>query len=190
MRDRDIRDELRRALLALHAGDADTVVIEELGVLQGDARVDLAVVNGQLHGFEIKSEADTLARLPGQVTAYSRVFDRVTLVLSGRHTERAAAMAPPWWGIVCASPVRENVELTDVREASINPEVRARDLAELLWRDEVLTMLEDRGAAKGLRSKPRWVLWDRLCEVYTTEEIAAAVRFRLKQRASRTAART
>jgi hypothetical protein len=43
--------------------------------------------------------------------------------------------------------------------------------------------LEQRDAARGVRGKPRPVVWDRVCEHFGVEEIAAAVRSRLKVRA-------
>ena len=60
MRDVDVRQSLRRALSAEHAGDAGTLIIEELGLCQHDSRIDVAAVNGELNGFEIKSDSDTL----------------------------------------------------------------------------------------------------------------------------------
>ena len=64
MRDRDVRQALLAHLAELHAGDPDTRIVEEMGVWCGTARIDVAVVNGELCGFELKSERDTLERLP------------------------------------------------------------------------------------------------------------------------------
>ncbi len=61
MREIDIRLALRAKLEKLHPGESDTLLGQELGLCQGFARVDLAVVNGTVHGYEIKSEQDTLA---------------------------------------------------------------------------------------------------------------------------------
>src|SRR6266511_802692 len=69
--DAAIRPALRERLLRRHATDADTVLIEELGLCRGKVRVDLALVNGSLHGFEIKSDRDSLRRLSAQVGLYS-----------------------------------------------------------------------------------------------------------------------
>ena len=59
LKDNDIRvtliDELNR-INAQH----DYRIIEELAVCDGEARVDVAVANGRLCGYEIKSDADTL----------------------------------------------------------------------------------------------------------------------------------
>ncbi|WP_283807951.1 DUF2130 domain-containing protein [Bradyrhizobium macuxiense] len=59
-RDRDVRQALHRKVLKERHGDADTLVLDELGLRHGTCRVDIAVVNGYLHDYEIKSDADTL----------------------------------------------------------------------------------------------------------------------------------
>ena len=89
MNDVQIRTALKRELLLQYKDDRETVVIEELGVHHGTSRIDLAVVNGVLHGFEFKSDRDTLTRLPEQANAYGLVFDRLTLVVAERHVRRA-----------------------------------------------------------------------------------------------------
>jgi hypothetical protein len=178
--DAEIRAALRERLLRRHANDADTVLIEELGLRRGSVRVDLAVVNGSLHGFEIKSDRDTLKRLAGQVELYSQVFDRATLVVGERFAPLATSLVPEWWGIVRVSRKRSVLRFTTLRRSRVNPERNVRVLAELLWAAHVLALLEERGTAKGVRGKPRRLLWDRLCESFSVNEIATAVRERLK----------
>ncbi len=55
VRDRDVRQALHRKVLKEHHGDADTLVLDELGLRHGICRVDIAVVNGYLHGYESKA---------------------------------------------------------------------------------------------------------------------------------------
>ena len=74
--DTEIRTALRSRLMASDAAERDTVVLDELGVFCGQARIDLALVNGSLHGYEIKSNRDSLRRLGGQMALYSRVLDK------------------------------------------------------------------------------------------------------------------
>ena len=104
MNDAQIRAATKKALLVQHMGDAETVIFEELGVQHGLARIDLAVVNGELHGFELKSARDTLARLPEQAESYGRVFDRITLVVEERHVRGAVELVPDWWGVQSCLP--------------------------------------------------------------------------------------
>src|SRR3990172_5388577 len=93
LRDVDIRRALHAHFRAEHKDD-DSRLIDELGLCQGAARVDVAVVNGSLHGFEIKSDRDKLVRLVGQQAIYSRALDRVTVVTTARHIEDVPAAIP------------------------------------------------------------------------------------------------
>lgn len=178
--DAEIRPALREHLLRRHASETDTVLIEELGLRRGQVRVDLAVVNGSLHGFEIKSDRDSLRRLAVQVDLYSQVLDRATLVVGERFARLATSLVPAWWGVVRVSSKPSGLQFTTIRRSKLNPRRNARVLAELLWSGQALALLEERGAARGMRGKPRRVLWDRVCECVSVDEIAAAVRGRLK----------
>lgn len=181
--DPDIRAVLKTRLQTKHALEPDTVVVEELGLCQGQVRVDMAVVNGVLHGYEIKSDCDTLRRLPNQVVAYGKVLDRATLVVGARHLDEALGQVPTWWGVMKAEATAKGLRLKEVRPGRKNPSRDPRMLAELLWRDEALALLEERGAVRGLMTKPRQLAWDRVAEVYDVNEIGDAVRARLKARA-------
>ncbi|MEZ5343883.1 MAG: sce7726 family protein [Acidimicrobiales bacterium] len=180
MADADIRPALREYLWRCHGHDTDTVLVEELGLLRGRVRVDLAVVNGSLHGYEIKSDRDSLRRLGVQVDLYGQVLDRATLVVGDRFAPLATSLVPAWWGVVKVTRTASGPRFTMLRRSKLNRHRNPRVLAELLWSDQVLALLERRGAARGMRGKPRRVLWDRLCECFSVDEIAAAVRQRLK----------
>ncbi len=174
-----IRAALRREV-AKGQNDSDALLIDELGLCRGSARIDLAVVDGQLHGYEIKSERDNLRRLGIQADIYSRVFDRVTLVCDVRHISRALDIIPTWWAVLRIESAVLEPEFKTVRLGRENPDRDARALAEFLWRDEAMSLLEQRHALRGMRSKPRSDLWDRICELFGTEEVSAAVRAHLK----------
>jgi len=183
VRDIDIRLALKESLREFVDYDEQTVTVDELGILRGTARVDVAVVNGKLHGFEIKSLVDSLRRLPHQADAYSRVFDTVSLVTVESEVDEAATIVPDWWRILVASRTSSgSVEICVWRSGRPNPHVEARAVAELLWRDRALRMLKKRRADWGYRSKTCPQIWDRLCEVYTLDEVRSAVRSFLKDR--------
>jgi hypothetical protein len=185
--DAEIRPALRKHLKLRWASCPETVFIEELGLCRGQVRVDLATVNGHLHGYEIKSDRDRLDRLPSQVRVYGRVMDRATVVSGPKHLEEVVQLVPQWWGVLTAVPGGDRVSIEPIRSSSPNPAVAPRALAELLWRDEALALLESRQAAQGVRTKPRPAVWDRLCEAFDVCEIAAAVREQLRTRAENSA---
>lgn len=183
--DSDIRTVLRSRLSIQHAREVDSVVIEELGLCRGQVRVDVSVVNGLLHGYEIKSDRDSLRRLNGQIQLYGKVLDRATLVVGKRHLSEARSVLPVWWGIMCVHPSPRGIQFKTVRRPRNNPHRDPRALVELLWFDDAISFLEQRNAARGVRSKPRWMAWDRICQLFGVDEIATAVRAQLKARTAK-----
>jgi hypothetical protein len=182
MRDIDIRRVLRLEMARLHCDEPDTRIVEELGLCQGIARVDLAVVNGSVHGYEIKSEHDTLARLPSQTDVYSRALDFVTIVTAPSHADKISNIVPSWWGVWSVTQDEDGIHLQQSREPRPNPEINPFALAQFLWRDEALQALVNHGLATGMRSKPREQMWTRLAAALTLEDLSEVVRERLKRR--------
>jgi len=181
--DIEIRKALIEDLQAAFRADPETLILQELGLRHGATRVDIAVVNGSLHGFELKSDLDTLKRLPRQVRIYSGILDYVTLVVGRRHAQKAEAVVPYWWGIqVAEHSANGQLQLLDMRRPLQNPSPDKLAIAKLLWRDEALAFLEDMRAADGVRSKPRRAVHGRLAEVVALDVLRARVRHQLKSR--------
>lgn len=158
-----IRSTLKRDLQKRHAKDKKVRIIEELGVQHGTARVDIAVVNGIMHGYEIKSDRDTLERLPEQIEEFSAVFDKITLVVGKQHLFNAINMVPDWWGVIVAKINKNNsVVFTSIREEEFNKNQQGVCIAKLLWKKEALKILEETGQAKGVYSKPRQFIYEKL----------------------------
>ncbi|WP_423201806.1 sce7726 family protein [Edaphobacter modestus] len=168
----------------LHPDKTDTLVVEELGLCQGIARVDLAVVNGTIHGYEIKSELDTLVRLKSQAEIYSKTLEFVTIVAASSHIPGIENTVPPWWGIWSAIQIGQEVRLKESRKAKRNPSLAPEALVQLLWREEALQILLEHKLARGVASKSRQHIWDRLCASFSVEELGDLVRTSLKQRPS------
>lgn len=182
MRDADIREVLLKSLQDKYGNRPDTLVIEELGLCQGDSRVDVAVINGSIHGYEIKSEGDTLDRLPSQQDYYNRVLDCVTVVASSCHLSKVEKIVPSWWGLSEAEYKNKELLIRKIRPDTQNSEVDPTAIVQLLWREEALDVLKKRDLHKGIVSKPRTVLWNRLVECLPLDELRFEVRERIKAR--------
>lgn len=182
--DASIRVVLRGNLKDRYRNDSETAIFEELGVAHGAARVDIAVINGIMHGYEVKSDLDTLRRLPEQMNKYNSVFDQVTLVVGQTHLHEAIKLVPDWWGIKIAKITDSNGEISfsNIREAEENPDQDIVAIAGLLWREEALSILEEIGRADGVRSKPRKVIYERLAEALSGKTLKAKVREQLCSR--------
>ncbi len=176
--DKLLRAALKEELRDTHRQEPQARIIEELGITHGAARVDIAVVNGNIHGYELKSDLDTLHRLPEQMRIYNSVLDQVTLVVGKNHLFEAINTVPEWWGIIVAKVIDSNgaISFCSIRKADENPEKNSVDIASLLWRDEALQILEEIGHSQGMRSKPRRVLYERLAALLDQPTLRAKVR--------------
>ncbi len=183
MRDTDIRAALDSHLRQVHATD-DSFIRHELGVCAGSRRIDVAVVNGELAGYEIKSDEDSLLRLAQQADAYGRVLDRAILVTTSRHVDKAVAMLPEWWGVTVARQEHHNVVLETKRLPHVNDRHDAYALAQLLWREEALEELRVRGKARGLSGRARHYIWVALTDAVSLAELRLIARRRLRERPS------
>ena len=182
MRDIDVRAALRIRLQAEHANEPDTRLVEEMGVWSSTVRIDAAVINGQLAGFELKSDSDTLARLPYQRDIYNKVFDRVTLVVGAKHWERALPIIPDWWGVWVAKMKGETAVLVRKRPAKRNPDQDPFVLAQMLWKSEAVEVLKAHGLARGWSSRSAIDISKRLASELPIGKLRAHVRTALKVR--------
>jgi len=154
--------------------------INEMGMNHGAARIDLAVIDDTLDGYEIKGPQDDLRRLEGQAAAYGLVFDRLTLVATERHLERAAHIVPAWWGLTMVDA--SNSVVRPLRHPGANPVADPLSMARLLWHSELATVLEARTGRQPSGSNA--ALRRRLVAEVPREEIRAVVRRCLTTRAN------
>lgn len=182
MRDLDIRLALRSYLREATLSGDFSLLVEEMPICQGRTRVDLATVGDTLHGFEIKSQVDTLSRLRSQLHDYGTVFDEITLVIGLKHLTGVMNELPTWCGILLAHREDGNVTLEPFRRGGPNYHRDPLCLAQLLWREEALAVLERHGHDRGVRGKPRAVLWERLAERLSLEDLAFEVRQAMRER--------
>ena len=174
---------MKNILLAPLFFDPNTLIVEELGLRHGAGRIDIAVINGEFHGYELKSDQDTLRRLPRQIAVYNSVLDRVTLIVTRHHVAQATEMIPDWWGIILAeSLIEREITFTIIRSGTKNSSVSPIAVAKLLWRDEALQLLTELGAIDGMRSKPRRKIYSRIIELIDLPQLQDSVRNQLKSR--------
>lgn len=183
VRDPDVRRALMVSLSASHRHDPDTRIFQEMGVWGGSVRVDLAVVNGEMHGYELKSAQDNLSRLPKQAEIYNQVFDRVTLVLASQHLRHGRDLLPDWWGLIIAEGKSEgDVRLSAARSAELNPSINPLTVARMLWKSECLSVLEKHGIDRGYRSKTLDLVHHHLANSLALDTLRSEVRACLKGR--------
>ena len=176
LRDIDIRAQLIDYLTA--NSQESNVCVEELGICGGESRIDVAFLDNGIHGYEIKSEVDSLDRLPRQVAMFSRALNFATVVSGKTHLKKLFDVIPDWWGVLSVSKVSDDsseLEFLELRQSKANPSPDLFAVAQFLWRDEALEVLAECGMDKGLRSKPRISLWEQLASDYSHKSLIEVV---------------
>jgi hypothetical protein len=182
-RDPEIRSALRAQIQIVHADDAWTCVVDELPICQQRARADVAVINGELSGFEIKSDVDRLSRLTTQVDFYGRVFDRAAVVAGPKHLRLLRQRLPTWWGLWVAEPTHRNEVILHVdRLGETNDAPSRRSRVAMLARDEMVSILRTHGANDPVLRGRRLELETELLARLTDAQVSDAVRDALRAR--------
>jgi hypothetical protein len=180
--DEHIREALRKVL---RMKDSSAAIIDEMPLMRGRGRADLAFVNGRLCGYEIKSGADSLGRLDVQRVNYESVFEFNTIVVAHKHLETATRKLPLNWGIIEVAQKNGRTELLQRRRATRNHNVDRSALARLLWKSECQRILRKVGI-KVRPYTPVIDLWPVL-EALNTRHLCSEVREALKRREAKVA---
>ncbi len=183
LNDKAIRNGLLAKPLRAHVRDTNTLVVHELGLAHARRRVDLAVINGVVHGFEIKSALDSLDRLPDQLRTYCQSLQKLTIVVADRHMDSVLERVPDWCGVWRAYRGPRGATRFEIRRrASRNPSVDRFILAHLLWRDEAQAILAGQGASKAQLRAPRAALYKALVEMVTEAQLTAHIKSAMRRR--------
>lgn len=98
--ERDIKALLIKHLLEKSIIKKDDTLINEFSIDTHTRRIDLlAVRKNTTIGFEIKSEADSLARISGQIEKYKQYFDKIIIVAAKKHIPNLLQLVEPNIGI-------------------------------------------------------------------------------------------
>lgn len=180
LRDPDIRLVLIRDIETRFPDKKHDLILQEFGC--NAARIDVAVVNGAFHGFEIKSDCDSLERLDTQIADYNKVFDYVTLVSGTRLFDAARKRVPSWWGLGMALFTDESVRIREIRKPKKNPHPDPLSLAQMLWKRETIQCLRRSGFNDFSANQPADELWAEIARRLSLDELAAEVRAAIKKR--------
>lgn len=126
-------------------------IIEEKQIAKSRADVML-VLEEKLIGVEIKSDADTYARLARQVKDYNKFFDYNYVVVGSSHSKHIEEHVPEYWGIIEAISKEESVGFNVLREPEINKRAqrtyKMKRKLSILWRPELSHIQEINGMPK------------------------------------------
>lgn len=157
--DRDIREPLFDFLEEKYG---KIRILEEKKM--GKSRADVVMVLPEaLCGLEIKSDADTYARLGRQVRDYNQYFDYNYIVAGTKHGNHVEEHVPQWWGIITVELEEGKPDFYVLRKARENPGVNWKKKMSLLWRPE-LAHIQEQNRLPKYRQKSKEFVIDRLLQ--------------------------
>jgi len=151
--DKDIREPLFDFLEETYG---KIRILEEK--MMGRSRADVVMVteNG-LYGIEIKSDADSYARLSRQIKDYDKYYDHNIAVVGTTHAGSIKEHVPEWWGVITVEEVDGVLDFYYYRKPEKNPKVDMRQKISILWRPELAHIQELNGMHKYTEKSKRYV---------------------------------
>lgn len=155
-------------------------IIEEKQM--GRSRADVVMVMPEaVCGIEIKSDADTYARLERQVKDYDRYFDYNYIVAGTSHAIHVEEHVPDWWGIITVELENGRVDFYVLREAKENPKVDWKKKLSILWRPE-LSHIQELNQMPKYRQKSKDFVIDKILLKVPQEDLCRQVSEELFER--------
>lgn len=137
----DLKIKLIKHLINRWKLNSNDTIINELHVGDYSRRVDLLVIkSGVTYAFEIKSEADSLSRLNGQIEKYSQFFDKVIVLCASKHLNK------------CLDLVSEKTEIWESKIDKIKV-VKKGKKAEVKEKNKLLDLMHSSDMKRLLKSK-------------------------------------
>ena len=111
-------------------------ILEEKTI--GKSRADVVMITeSALYGIEIKSDADTYARLEKQVKDYDRNYDYNIAVVGTSHAVHVFEHIPEYWGVITVEEVDGRADFYFYRKPELNPKMDWQRKLGILWKTEL-----------------------------------------------------
>ena len=176
--DKDIREPLFEFLEETYG---KIRIIEEKAM--GRSRADVVMVTPDLlYGIEIKSDADTYARLKRQVRDYDLYYDCNYAVVGTSHAMHISEHLPAWWGIITVEPVEEKADFYILRKPLPNPKTDWKRKIGILWRPE-LAHIQELNGLPGYKEKSKLFVQEKLLQKVPPDLLQAQLCEELFERA-------
>lgn len=137
----------------------------------GKSRADVLMVKEDgIYGFEIKSDADTYARLKRQVRDYDRYYDYNYVVIGTTHVKHIEEHVPVYWGILVADREGDGIDFYEYRAPVKNPKVKWKWKITILWRIE-LAHIQERNRLPKYKQKSKKFVQEKIVEKLDEETL-------------------
>ena len=150
--------EMREVLFAyLDAKHSKIRIFDEKDI--GRSRADfLAVTDGLITGYEIKSDLDSYARLKSQVRNYNKFCDICYAVVGKSHQKGILKHIPEFWGIIVITVENGFSDIFELRLPDLNPKINIDSKLSILWKKELQNIAKKNGLPKYSAKNKRYLM--------------------------------
>lgn len=106
----------------------------------------------------------------------------MTVVVGEKHLSQITNIIPEWWGLYYVYNDNNDLRLIRERDVKLNKNIDILSLAQLLWREELIELLNINKITKGTKSKKRYALCKLVVDSIEEKDIKHFVRKKLKSR--------
>lgn len=124
---------------------SDATIINEMVVANWSRRADLAIANGSLQAFEIKSDFDSLKRLDGQLKIFKSSFEKVTIVCAPKFTCEVSKRVSSDVGVVEFQSNNGSVRFKVIQKGRICSRLNKVAYLDFLLKTELKDLLNQHG---------------------------------------------
>ncbi|MCD8118707.1 MAG: sce7726 family protein [Lachnospiraceae bacterium] len=175
--DKDIREPLFDFLDGLYPKNR---ILEEKDM--GRSRADVVMVTAEaVYGIEIKSDADSYARLKSQIRDYDQYYDCNYVVVGTTHANHITEHVPKWWGIITVELEDAHPDFYVLRKPEKNPKMDWKKKMSMIWRPELAHIQELNHMPKYKEKSKKFVI-DKILEKVPEETLQIQVCEELLQR--------
>lgn len=130
----------QKVLLGIHNLETASMLTEFRAY---KSKADVVILNGTSSVYEIKSDRDTTNRLESQIESYSKIFDKINVIVGEKHVESIFSMIPDYVGVQVLST---RFQVSQKREAVSN--IKNIDVSVIFYslrRNEIQNILKFEG---------------------------------------------
>jgi len=124
---------------------SDATIINEMVVANWSRRADLAIANGSLQAFEIKSDFDSLKRLDGQLETFNSRFEKVTIVCATKFTCEVSKRVSSDVGVVEFQSDNSGVRFKIIKKGRVCSRLNKGVYLDFLLKSELKDLLNQYG---------------------------------------------
>lgn len=145
--------DIRKAVLEHIRKFKDVEIREEYTTYSGKSRADIVAINNRMSAFEIKSDYDSLERLPNQIKEYDLTFEKNYIVTGNKYINKISNFVPQHWGIIHVYKQNSNIIFKYCRCPILNPNFDFKCFLGLIDSQTLKKMVMKSNIKTGLTSK-------------------------------------